>query len=121
VLTDGGVAGADAFRRRAEELLAGAHEFVEVRVLNELRSGELRLPEARAVELERLLGAGGHGTTTRLGVAAGTPRDELRSTCTDALGRWRRLAGHPLADRSVQVAAAIATRTLEGMLARELR
>jgi hypothetical protein len=121
VLADGGVAGADAFRRRAEELLAGAHEFVEVRVLNELRSGELRLPDARAVELERLLGAGGHGTTARLGVAAGTPQDELRGMCTEALGRWRKLTGHPLADRSVQVAAAVATRTLEGMLARELR
>jgi hypothetical protein len=120
-LAAGGVAGDDAFRRRAEELMSGAHEFVEVRVLNELRSGELRLPEPRAAELERLLGAGGHGTATRLGVDAGTPPDELRSLCTEALGRWRRLSGHPLADRSVQVAAAVATRTLEGMLAHELR
>jgi hypothetical protein len=121
VLASGEVNGADSFRRRAEELLAGAHEFVEARVLDELRSGGLRLPEARAVELERLLGAGGHGTTARLGVAAGTSPEELRSTCTEALGRWRRLTGHPLADRSVQVAAEVATRTLEGLLTRELR
>jgi hypothetical protein len=121
VLAGGEVDGADALRRRAEELLAGAHEFVEVRVLNELRSGGLRLPEARAAELQRLLGAGGHGATARLGVAAGTSPEELRSRCTEALGRWRRLTGHPLADRSVQVAAAVATRTLEGLLTRELR
>jgi hypothetical protein len=121
VLATGGVAGAEGFRMRAEEVMAGAHEFVEVRVLNELRSGELRLPEVRAAELERLLGAGGHDMTTRLGVAAETPPEELRSMCTEALGRWRRLTGHPLADRSVHVAAAVATRTLEGMLAHELR
>jgi hypothetical protein len=121
VLAAGGVARADALRARAEEVTATAHEFVEVRVLDQLRRGLLRLPDVRSAELERLLGAGGHGVEARLGVAPGTPPEELRGVCTEALARWRRLAAHPLSDRSAQVAAAVATRTLEGMLAHPLR
>jgi hypothetical protein len=117
VLEAGGVAGTEALRARAEEVAAEAHAFVEVRLLNQLRSGELVLPEARAEELERLLGALGHDATTRLGLAVDAPPEEIRQACTAALARWRTVAGHPLSDRAAQVAAGVAARTLEGMLA----
>ncbi len=117
VLAGGGVRGTDALRARSEEVAAEAHEFVEVRLLNQLRSGALELPDERTAELERLLGALGHDPATRLGVPPDTPPDELRRLSTEALARWRRLAGHPLSDRGVQVAAAVATRSLEGMIA----
>jgi hypothetical protein len=116
VLAAGGVRASEALRARSEEVAAQAHEFVEVRLLNQLRSGELELPEDRAVELERLLGALGHDAATRLGVPTDTPAEELRRVCTEALARWRRLAQHPLSDRGVQVAAGVATRSLEGIL-----
>jgi hypothetical protein len=117
VLSGGAVEGAAALQVRAEEVVAGAHEFVEVRLLDQLRWGELRLPDDRADELARLLGALGHDDATRLGLPAGTPADQLRAACTEALARWRRLAGHPLSDRSARLAASVATRTLEGLLA----
>ena len=121
VLAAGGVRATDALRARSEEVATQAHEFVEVRVLNQLRSGELEISEDRAVELERLLGALGHDAATRLGVPPVTPREEIRRLCTEALARWRRLAQHPLSDRGVQQAAAVATRSLEGMLAESKR
>jgi hypothetical protein len=117
VLDDRAVAGADALRSRTEELLTSAHAFVEVRLLNELRSQELSLTEARAQELERLLGALGHDPWTRLDLPVDAAAEQVRAACAAALGRWRTLAAHPLSDRSVQVAAGVATRTLEGLLA----
>jgi hypothetical protein len=117
LLETGAVTGADVLRARAEEVMTEAHAFVEVRLLNQLRSGELVLAEARAAELERLLGALGHDATTRLGLAADSPPEEIRQACTAALARWRAFAGHPLSDRAAQVAAGVAARTLEGLLA----
>jgi hypothetical protein len=117
VLAAGGVRGTEALRARTEGVTAQAHEFVEVRLLNELRSGSLQLADDRAAELERLLGAHGHDPATRLGADADTSPEELRRLGTEALSRWRRFAGHPLSDRAAQVAAGVATRTLEGMLA----
>ncbi|WP_448616958.1 dynamin family protein [Modestobacter sp. URMC 112] len=117
VLGSGAVDGAAPLRARAEEVVAGAHAFVEVRLLNQLESGELQLPEARADELARLLGALGHDPATRLDLPPDSPPEDLRRAGTEALARWRRLAGHPLSDRSLQLAAAVAARTVEGLLA----
>jgi hypothetical protein len=121
VLAAGEVTGAAQLRVRVEEVAAGAHEFVEVRLLTQLRSGQLRLSEERATELERLLGALGHDPATRLDVPPGSPPDVLQAAATDALARWRRLAAHPLSDRSAQLAATVATRTVEGLLAAQRR
>lgn len=117
VLETGEVGGAGPLRARAEAVVTGAHAFVEVRLLNQLRSGELELSDARADELERLLGALGHDAATRLQLPSGAPPEELRQAGSEALARWRKLAGHPLSHRTVQLAAAVAARTVEGLLA----
>jgi len=116
VLASDGCHDTEALRTRAEAITAGAHEFVEVRLLNQLRSGALELPANRATELERLLGARGHGAADRLGIASDSAPRQVRDAASAALVRWRRLAGHPLSDRSVQVAAGTAARTLERLL-----
>jgi len=68
------VAGADRLARRCEEVVAGAHDLVELRLLADLRTGELDLRDDTARdEAERLLGAEGDDPRTRLGLPAPPP------------------------------------------------
>ncbi len=117
VLGQDGCRDAERLRSRAEEVMASAHEFEEVRTLDQLRSGEIGLDEARAAELERLLGGSGHGAGTRLGLDHAASPEEARGAAAAALSQWQRTAEHPLSSRAVQRAARVATRTLEGLLA----
>jgi hypothetical protein len=117
VLGQDGCRDADGLRARAEAVMASAHEFEEVRMLDQLRSGDIALDEARIAELERLLGGRGHDTPTRLGLDDGASPEEVRHAATAALSLWQRTAEHPLSSRPVQRAARVATRTLEGLLA----
>jgi hypothetical protein len=116
LLSTGDLRDAPALRARLEEITSGAHEFAEIRLLNALRSGALPLRDDRAEELERVMGAHGHDAASRLGAPAGASQEDLRQVATDALARWRRLAQHPLSDRTVQHAAAVVVRTIEGLL-----
>lgn len=116
VLAAGGCEGGEVLQARAEEIASQAHAFVEVRLLQSLASGAVKLTGDRRTELERLLGAGGHDPATRLGLLDPAPED-VDAAARDALRRWTRVAEHPLSDRSVQGAARVATRTLEGLLA----
>jgi hypothetical protein len=106
---------------RLEQVTAGAHEFEEIRILLELREGELSLPPGRAQELDRLMGGSGHDRATRLGLRPGASIEEERRAMLDALGTWQAVSRHPLSSRSLQIAARAATRTLEGFLSQELR
>jgi hypothetical protein len=101
---------------RLEEVTAGAHEFEEVRILLELRGGDLTLPGGRAEALDRLMGGSGHEMAARLGLPLDAADEELRTAAWEALRVWQGVARHPLSSRSVQVAAGAATRTLEGFL-----
>ena len=89
VLDSGGVDDAGTLQGRAEEIIASAHAFAEVRLLASMRSGELQLPAARAEELERLLGGFGHGAATRLGLPAESAPDRIQEAATEALLSWR--------------------------------
>jgi hypothetical protein len=94
-----------------ERLRAGAHEFAEVRLLDALTTGQVRMPTDLAEEVERLLG--GHGVTLgdRLG---GRDRRWIVTT----LGEWLRRAEDPLASRQFVRAARVVVRTCEGLVAR---
>ncbi len=116
VLDAEGCARADELRARAEEITAGAHAFVEVRLLTRLRSGALQLDDERRLDLERLLGGVGNDPAARLDLPAGAGLDEVHAAARDALARWQRVAGHPLYDREVTDAAQVAVRTLEGLI-----
>ncbi|MFC8038806.1 dynamin family protein [Paenarthrobacter sp. NPDC057355] len=101
-----------------EQLLAGAHEFRELKLLGLLRTGGAGLPARQAGEAEQLVGGRGNLPFQRLGLSpeAG-PADIARAT-REALGRWRSIAENPLlVDSSAVDACRVVLRSCEGILA----
>ena len=88
-----------------------------MRLLDRLRTNALEVPERHVAELDRLLGGSGHDPASRLALTENPSPAEITEAALVALGRWQRLAEHPLSSRNVQVAARGASRTLEGILA----
>ncbi len=101
-----------------ERILAGAHEFTELRLLSALRSGVVNLPKADLDEAERLLGGSGGAPEMRLGQPPDAGTQELRQAALEALGRWRRRAENPISGRAVVDACRVLVRSCEGMVAR---
>ncbi|MGH4011788.1 MAG: dynamin family protein [Pseudonocardiaceae bacterium] len=101
-----------------ERILAGAHEFAELRLLSALRSGAVNLPKAELEEAERLLGGSGGAPEVRLGQPPGSGPDELRQAALEALARWHRRAENPLSGRATVDACRVVVRSCEGMVAR---
>jgi hypothetical protein len=102
-----------------ERILAGAHEFAELRLLSTLRSGAIKLSPEVLDEAERLLGGEGGSAAARLGLdpaAAADPR-AMRAAALDAVTRWQRRAESPLSGRAVSDVARVVVRSVEGVLA----
>jgi hypothetical protein len=102
---------------KAEEIRASAHEFTEVRLLHLLRSGRLTGRPEQLAEMERLLGGSGAEPTARLGLPADADPQRVAAAATEALGRWLRVAEHPLSARPLRTAARATARSCEGILA----
>jgi Dynamin family len=117
ILRNGGCHNPDGIRAGAEQITSSAHAFEEVRLLDQLRTNALEVPERHVEELDRLLGGSGHDAASRLALAENPSSAEITEAALAALSRWQRLAEHPLSSRNVQVAARGASRTLEGILA----
>ncbi|MGH8904735.1 MAG: dynamin family protein, partial [Egibacteraceae bacterium] len=100
-----------------ERILAGAHAFAELRLLNGLRTGAVVFDADVLGEAERLLGGVGASPGVRLGLPAGADAGELRRGALEALGRWQRRTESPLSPRAVADAARVVVRTCEGLLA----
>jgi 50S ribosome-binding GTPase len=100
-----------------EKVLAGAHEFVELRLLRALRSGTVTLPGADAAEGERLLGDAGTAPAARLGCDTEDTPDALRPAAFAALDRWQRHAVNPMLGRATAEACRAVVRSCEGILA----
>ncbi len=115
-LTRGGVARPQVYEARLEELLATAHAFVEIRLLDDVRSGALELSETRAALLERLLGGSGAAPAARLGLPETATPEEVRAAALAELTRWQRIAESPLSNRPLALAARAAVRTCEALL-----
>jgi hypothetical protein len=101
-----------------ERILAGAHEFRELRLLAELRAPHVTLPPDARSDAERLLGAHGASTHKRLGLTPDADPGQLREAVIAALARWQRRAESPLSDRAASDRARVVVRSCEGMLAR---
>ncbi|MBV8539839.1 MAG: dynamin family protein [Pseudonocardiales bacterium] len=101
-----------------ERILAGAHEFRELRLLAELRAPDVALPPDARSDAERLLGGHGTPTPSRLGLEPDADRAALREAAIAALARWQRRAESPLSDRTASERARVVVRSCEGMLAR---
>jgi hypothetical protein len=100
-----------------ERILAGAHEFAELRLLSDLRGRVLRPPKDQAEEAERLIGGAGNAPSQRLGLPPDAGHDELRAAALDRLSAWRRRAESPLSSRAMANAARVVVRSCEGILA----
>jgi hypothetical protein len=121
LLRGGGVDNAAGWAGRLEEIAASAHEFDEVRLLADLRSGTVDIADDQAATLDRLLGGSGHDAALRLGIGEEASPEDIRTAASAGLSSWRALAEHPLSSRSLRLAAETATRTLEGLLADVVR
>jgi hypothetical protein len=117
VVRRGGCAEPDLLEVTAEEISSSAHEFREIRLLNDLRSGSLSIQEKRWAEMERLLGGSGHSPAARLGLPEEATNAELHAAALKALDSWQALAGSPFSGRQVQLAARDVIRTIEGIFA----
>ena len=109
--------GSEPLASDVERILAGAHEFTELRLLNALRSGAVSLGKEILDEAERLLGATGTAPAARLALDPDAPVEELRAAALAALERWQRRAESPLATRPVADACRVIARSCEGLLA----
>jgi hypothetical protein len=100
-----------------ERVFAGAHEFVELRLLGALRSGAVTMPEALAADAQIMLGEHGTGIATRLGLADDAPRAALHDAALTELSRWQQRAENPMLSRAAADASRVVVRTCEGLLA----
>jgi hypothetical protein len=105
-----------ALRSEVERILAGRHEFAEMRLLTAIRTSSVTFPEAYQAEAERLLGANGVTPAQRLGLVEDTDPPTLRAVALETLDRWRRLSEHPVFPRAFTDAARTVVRTCEGIL-----
>ena len=116
-LADRPVPEAGALRRRIEGVLAGAHELTELRLLGDLRTGELDLGDDDALlDAERLLGVEGSSARERLGLDADAADADVRTAAIEALRRWQRRGSSPLATPDLRRTAELVRRTCEGLL-----
>lgn len=108
---------AEPLRRACERILAGAHEFTELRVLGALRAGVAGVSPDAAAEAERLLGGMGYQPCARLGLTPDANRAQLQTAAMAALRRWHATAEHPLTARTCVDVARVVIRSCEGILA----
>jgi hypothetical protein len=117
VLRERPVTGSEALASELERLTSSAHELAELRLLNALRAGAIKLKEQESADMERLLGTEGAALHARLGLGPGTDESGIRRALQDTIGRWQRRAESPMSSRDAADAARVLVRTCEGMLA----
>ncbi|CAM4111855.1 hypothetical protein KIPE111705_40905 [Kibdelosporangium persicum] len=99
-----------------ERVLAGAHEFHELRLLGGLLSGRTRLPEELGLEAQRLIGGYGTDLDARLGFDREPTQAEVQNAIYDALARWREQSENPMLGSAERDAARVVVRSCEAML-----
>jgi energy-coupling factor transporter ATP-binding protein EcfA2 len=110
-------AGSGRVAAAVEELIASAHPFRELRVLSAMRAGWIDGKPELLADLERVIGGSGSASYLRLEVAPDAAPGELAAAAAAALERWQRRAEHPLSTYELAMAARVAVRSCEGMLA----
>lgn len=109
--------GSDRVAAEVEGIIASAHPFNELRILSALRAGWVSGKPEVLEELEHVIGGGGTTIASRLSLQPGAPPDELTAAATRALTRWQQRAENPLTSHELAMAARVAIRSCEGMLA----
>jgi len=109
--------GSELVAAEVEEIVSSAHPFRELRVLSSVRAGWVTGKPEVVAELERLIGGAGGAPHIRLRLEPEAEPPAVRAAAADALGRWQRRAENPLTSHELAVAARVAIRSCEGMLA----
>ncbi|WP_232376487.1 hypothetical protein [Amycolatopsis aidingensis] len=110
--------GSAALAAELERVVAGAHEFRELRALAELRGGRVTLPDELRDDALRLLGDEGQAPAERLGMADAEAAEDgvLRQAAAVALRRWQQHAENPALGAAARRTAHTLVRTCEGLL-----
>jgi hypothetical protein len=111
------VPGSLAVAAEVEEIIASAHPFNELRVLSAVRAGWVAGKPAVLEDLERVIGGGGTARAQRLGLDADATAAAESEAAGAALARWQRRAENPMTPHELVMAARVAVRSCEGMLA----
>lgn len=98
-----------------ERVLAGAHEFAEIRLYNALRMGTIAVRTGDGEAMERLLGGAGDRLTDRLGLDEAATDAEVRAELARLIATWRARAENPLSSPALADAARVLVRTCEGL------
>ncbi|MEU8216549.1 hypothetical protein AB0C47_12345 [Micromonospora taraxaci] len=109
--------GSDELVGAVEQILAGAHEFRELRLLVALRNTRLGFDAELADEAQRLVGGNGVGLAARLGVEHEATAQRLWEVAAEAQWRWRDRAEDPLLPLAQRRGAQVVVRSCEGMIA----
>jgi energy-coupling factor transporter ATP-binding protein EcfA2 len=99
-----------------ERVQAGAHEFAEMALIDDLRSRRVLLPDSELHDAERLLGGEGMDPATRLGLDLQSDPQAVRRAAAEQHLRWQRRAESPATTRERAEAARVLVRTCEGIL-----
>ena len=110
-----------ALAAEAERIRASAHEFVELRLLHQVRSGRLPATDAQLAEMDVLLGGAGGAAYARMGLPPDAAGGRIAAAAREALARWQSIAEHPFSARELKTAARAVARTCEGILAEQYR
>jgi dynamin family protein len=111
------IAPGSALATEAERIRVSAHEFVELRLLHQLRSGRLPGTPDQLASMDLLLGGAGGTAYARLGLPADAAPERIAAAAREALARWHQIAEHPFSSRELKTAARAVTRSCEGILA----
>lgn len=104
-----------------DRVVAGAHEFTELRLLAALHTGQVELPDEITEEAHRLLGGAGSTTAERLGLPDDTDPAELRAVAAGQLRRWQWFAADDEWTNSSRRAADVVVRSCSTLLAADVR
>lgn len=109
--------GGPALAAEVEEIIASAHPFNELRVLSAVRTGWVTGKPGVLEDLEHLIGGVGTAPWERLRLPEDASPARQRETAAEALLRWQRRAENPMTSHELALAARVAIRSCEGMLA----
>ena len=107
----------DELAGTGEEAVASAHPFREPRVLSSLRAGWVTGRQTVLDDLERIIGGSGGAPHDRLRLPPDADTAAVTSAATTALAGWQQRAESPMTGHELAVAARIAVRSCEGILA----
>ncbi|WP_243788153.1 hypothetical protein [Saccharopolyspora gloriosae] len=103
-------------RWAVDRLATEAHEITELDRLDELLTGDVRLPNDVGERAARLLGAHGTDPRTRLGLDVAADEEQVRAAAQREVLRWRAQAGAAGLGGRNAVLYEVLVRTAEGLL-----